>query len=164
MKLVRSENPILHTELEKFDFDNPPEDPVALSRSMIDFMLENNGIGLSANQVGKPYRMFVMRGEPEMFACFNPRIVLSSDNKVILDEGCLSYPGLSCKVRRPIMIKVRFQTPNSETMTKEFYGMTARVFQHELDHLDGITMLERVHPLHKDRTIRQWKKLQRRLK
>jgi peptide deformylase len=120
-------------------------------------MYEYNGLGLAANQVGEPYRIFAMRGQPENFVCFNPKIVQPSEMEVVLEEGCLTYPGLLVKIKRPQHIRVRFQMPNGDTITKQFTGMTARVFQHEMDHLDGIVFFNRANRYHKELAFKKWK-------
>lgn len=158
MNLVDAKDPILKTKCEEFDFINPPLDPIEFSKNLIKFMYDNNGLGLAANQVGVPYRIFAMRGAPENFVCFNPKIVLPSSEQVILEEGCLTYPGLLVKIKRSQHIKVRFRTPNGETLTKTFTGMTARIFQHELDHLDGIEFFSRANKYHREQAFKKWKK------
>lgn len=135
-KLVDKRDPIIRQVLEKFNFTNPPEDPVALAYKLCDTMIINNGIGLAANQIGLNYRVFAMRTEP-LTVCFNPLIVDRSTKQTILEEGCLTFPGFFVKVPRADIIKVRYTEPNGQTVTKKFAGMTARIFQHEMDHLDG---------------------------
>lgn len=142
---------------EPFNFMNPPFDPIEFSKDLIKFMYEKNGLGLAANQVGVPYRIFAMRSYPENFVCFNPKIVQVSEQTVTLEEGCLSYPGLLVKIKRPEFIRVRFTIPNGETMTKQFIGMTARVFQHEYDHLEGIKFYDKANKFHRDQAMRKWK-------
>lgn len=156
MKLVDPNDTILTTECKPFDFSHPPFDPIDFSKEIIKFMYDSNGIGLAANQVGVPYRIFAMRGAPENFVCFNPKIVQYGSEIVSLEEGCLTYPGLLVKIKRPQHIRVRFQTPNSETLTKQFTGMSARIFQHELDHLDGVVFYNRANRYHRDRALRKW--------
>jgi peptide deformylase len=145
------------TECEEFDFKDPPFDPVQFSQNLVKFMYDNNGLGIAANQVGTPYRIFAMRGAPENFVCFNPKIVQYSEQTVVLEEGCLTYPGLLVKIKRSEFIRVRFQTPNGETLTKQFIGMSARVFQHEMDHLDGIVFYNRANKFHREQALRKWK-------
>ena len=156
--LIDRRDPLLKTVLEPFDFKNPPIDPVQLAKDMVKTMRENNGYGLSANQVGLPYRMFVMIGEPN-YACFNPKITAYGDDEITLEEGCLSFPGLIVKVKRPKSIRVRFDTQNGQTEARQFTGMTARIFQHELDHLNGTLFFERAHPYHREKAIKKMKKL-----
>ena len=159
MKLVSSNDPILKTVCEDFDFYNPPFDPIEFSKEFVKFMYDSNGIGLAANQIGLPYRIFAMRSHPENFVCFNPRIVSSSSNEIVLEEGCLSYPGLLVKIKRPENIRVRFQTPNGETLTKQFIGMTARTFQHEIMHIDGKTFKDFCSRLTLERACKKANKL-----
>jgi len=160
LKLVEHNNPILKTELPVFDFANPPTDPVQLSRDLAETMIASQGMGLAANQCGLPYRVFVLTGE-QILACFNPKIVSYSETEVFLLEGCLSYPGLTVKIKRPEWIRARFTMPNGETVVRRFEGLTARCFQHELDHLNGVVHMDRVHLLHKEKAMNDWKQLQR---
>jgi len=158
MKLVTLDDPTLVKVCEEFDFIHPPFEPIEFAKELVKFMYDSNGIGLAANQVGVPYRIFAMRGEPENFVCYNPRIVHRSEQEVILEEGCLTYPGLLVKIKRPQHIRVRFRTPNGETLTKQFTGMSARIFQHKLDHLDGIVFYNKANRFHRDQAMRKWKK------
>lgn len=158
MNLVSHNDPILLTECKNFNFLNPPFDPVQFARDLVKFMYDNNGIGVAANQVGVPYRIFAMRGQPENFVCFNPKIVWKSEAKVELEEGCLTYKGMLVKIIRPQHVRVRFCTPNGDTLTKQFTGMTARIFQHEMDHLDGIMFYNRANRYHRDQALKKWKR------
>lgn len=142
---------------EPFDFANPPVDPVELAHTLAQAMLEKDGAGLAANQLGLPYRAFVIKADP-IICCFNPKIVDVGEETAILEEGCLSFEGDYVKVKRPRRIKVRFTRPNGEVVTEKFIDFTARVFQHELDHLDGITMLDRCSFLEKERMFKRRKK------
>jgi len=158
--LVKYDDPILKNETEKFDFTEPQMDPVELSRELAETMIFNNGIGLAANQIGRPYSVFAMMAE-KIIVCFNPKIVDMSLEKIYLDEGCLSYPGLDVKVQRSKKIKVRYTEPSGEVVTKVFDGMTSRVFQHELDHLDGTNFISRATGIHKTQALTKWKKVKR---
>ena len=128
---------------EDFDFDKPPQAPVELATNLVDTMLDAKGLGLAAIQVGLPYRVFVMRGNvnekgnPEMFAFFNPKIVSCSNEYIRLEEGCLSWKGLIFNIDRPKDIRFRFTLPNNQTDTKMFTGLTARTILHEMTHLAG---------------------------
>ena len=145
------------TELEKFDFNNPQIDPVDLSQSMVKFMRKEMGYGLSANQVGIPLQMFVIEGEPA-YAIFNPRITYFGEEEILLEEGCLSYPGFSLKIKRPRFMRARFQDPYGDFVTKQFDGITSRVFQHEYDHINGVDFTQKVSKLKKNMAIKKWKK------
>ena len=135
-KLIEPSAQILNEPVAKFDFANPPVDPFELSQELVDHMNHYKGLGLSANQLGLPYRVFAMVGEP-YHVCFNPTITAHDDNDVLLDEGCLSWPGLYLKIFRPSKIRVRFQDYNGDFVVKKFSGLSARVLQHEYEHLEG---------------------------
>ncbi len=163
-ELVKRDNPLLSTKLEQFDFANPPVDPIELARNLTETMLKHNGIGLSANQCGLPYRVFVIASNP-VIACFNPRIIDQSEmTEIVMDEGCLSYPNLFLKVKRPRMIKVRYTMPNGETVTEKFDGMTARIFLHEMDHMEGTNFTAKVHRYHLDKALKKKQQIDRQLK
>lgn len=132
-------NDTLKCKTEKFDFNNPPVDPSSLAIDLAETMIFNNGLGLSSNQIGLNHRAFVITGSP-ILACFNPIIIDSSEETVLLEEGCLSFPNLFIKIKRPRRIKVRYTQPDGEVITRKFEDLTARIFQHELMHLDGKTL------------------------
>ena len=158
MKLVDKYDPLLTTLLtEDFDFENPQTDPVQLAIDMVEFMREKKGLGLAANQVGLNFRMFAMEGEPAR-VCFNPKIVSQSDEQVLLEEGCLSFPGLVVKVKRSRHCRIRFTGPNGEVYTEQFTGMTARVIQHEVEHLSGILFFDKANRFHREQAFKKWKK------
>ena len=124
-------------------------DAVALEEAMCKFMIEAKGIGLAANQIGLTKRVFVMgsygiTGFPEPFALFNPKILEASKELVLDDEGCLSYPGLFLKLKRPSWVIAEYQNSRGDTIEAKFEGYLSKCFQHELDHLDGICFVDKV--------------------
>lgn len=127
-------------------------DPEKLEQTMIEFMLQNHGIGLAANQIGITKRVFVMGsynipGFPEPFALFNPRIIESSKELVLDQEGCLSYPGLYLSIKRPSWIIAEYQDSSENIIEAKFEGYLSKCFQHELDHLNGVCFVDIVSPL-----------------
>jgi peptide deformylase len=150
MNIVKHPNPILDERMPEFDFDNPLTDPVQLEKDMIEIMLERGGIGLAANQVGIKTRMFVM-GHPKYRehaqAFFNPVIAGVTDDTLEEEEGCLSFPNIYVKIKRPRGVLVRFQNSKGETQEAEFFGTECRCFLHEFDHLEGITYKDRLSQL-----------------
>lgn len=163
LELVEPTHPLMTTSLEDFDFKNPPVDTVELANNLIETMTAHRGLGISANQCGLPHRVFVLWAE-KPFVCFNPRIIDSNTEIGSLEEGCVSYPHLLVKVKRPTIIKVRYQDVHGEMHTEKFIGMTARAFQHELDHVNGITFTKRANPVHLSRALNQQKVLLRKMK
>jgi peptide deformylase len=161
--LVKPSHPLLSTKLERFDFKAPPIDPVELANNLIETMLHYKGIGLSANQCGLPYRVFVLHSENPL-AFFNPVIADVTTDKIKLEEGCLTYPNLFLPIKRPSIVKVRFQDAFGEYHTEKFIGMTARCILHELDHLNGVDYTKRANPIHLARSLNQKKVLERKIK
>jgi peptide deformylase len=150
LKIVKFPDPILRERMPEFDFDNPSEDPKQLEKEMLELMYSMEGIGLSANQVGKRVRMFVI-GNPadptKGEAFFNPEVVANTKDMQDLDEGCLSFPNIYVKIKRPTAIKARWQNSAGEVQESEFSGYDCKTFLHELDHLEGITYQDRVSTL-----------------
>lgn len=163
LDLINPTSAILHEPMSKFDFTNPPTDPIQLAKDLTETMIQNKGLGLSANQVGLPYNVFVMTGE-QVRAFFNPRIVDQSEETVLMVEGCLSYPGFFVKIRRPATCKIRYTQPNGETITEEFVGLSARIIQHEYDHLQGKTLYDRASKFHLEQAERKLKSKKRAVK
>ena len=157
MEILTYPNEMLTTHCRLFDFDNPPFDPHQVSKEMIDLCNQKRGVSLSANQVGIPYRLFIMLGS-DTYACFNPKIINSKD-EILLEETCLSYPGLSVKVKRFGEVRLRFQTPSGGTDTRTFHGVSARIIQHEIDHLDGIPFYTRANRYHRELAFNKRDKL-----
>jgi peptide deformylase len=157
LPLVPKDNNLLTNKLDTFDFSNPPTDPIQLAKDLSETMLHHNGMGLAANQVGLPYRVFVIKSNP-ILACFNPKIVAVTGEHVELEEGCLTFPNYYVKIRRPKQIRVRYTYPNGETVTEIYDGMTARIFQHELDHLDGVLFMSRATLYHREKAEKSAKR------
>lgn len=156
LKLLSHDDPILSEPTKEFDFADAPCNPIELVNALTKIMNDNQGIGLAANQIGVPYSVFVMRVSERPIAVFNPRIVSMSNEIISLAEGCLSWPGLYVKIKRPKHIRARFQNERGETDTHMFTGMTARCFQHEMDHMSGIEFWRHANKFHRDQGMRKW--------
>lgn len=155
---------ILNTETEQVNLaELGQEHLMQIINEMCETMIFHKGLGLAANQVGYPYRICVITGAP-IRAMINPRIVSSSEETSLMPEGCLSYPGFEVKIRRPAVVKVRYTQPNGEVVTEEYAGLTSRIVQHEIDHLDGVTILDRAHPIHLEQADRKYAQLMRKTK
>lgn len=163
LTLVSPDNPILSKKVENFNFKNPPTDPNQLARDLYETLMNTSYIGLSAPQVGLPYRAFALRTVPGI-VCYNPRVVDVSTEQLILDETCLTFKHLSLPIKRPKMIKVRYAEPNGQVKTETYTGLTARYFLHELDHLDGILYTSKAKKFHLERAQRKQTHLNRETK
>ena len=115
---------------------------VTLAEDMIDTMLDADGVGLAAPQVGVMKRLFVAMPypedeEPEVYVMFNPEII-EKEGEQASNEGCLSIPGYMGSVKRPEMVKIKYTDIDGEEKIDQFEGFGAVVICHEYDHLDGI--------------------------
>jgi len=155
-KLVDEYDSILKTPTIPWDFSNPPGDLRYITISMMQTMMQHNGLGLAANQCGLKYRLFVMGAGQYCIGVTNP-VILSSSGEEIGSEGCLSFPGLFLKVPRATEVNVKFLDFNGQEQIRRFDGLTARVFLHEYDHLMGIRYTDNVSKLHLERERRKMK-------
>ena len=156
--LLENNNPILTIPLSGCSDDLDRQE---IKDNLIDTMKHFNGVGLSASQCGIMERVFVMYSdvmEGEIIACFNPVIVTKSDEEIMMDEGCLTYPGLWIKVKRPDGIEVTYEDENGEKQEKAMFGLTCRVFQHEYDHMQGLDFTKKVSKLRLDMAKKRQKK------
>lgn len=146
MELLYQPDSMLSKSVAPFDFTKM--NAVDVAKEMADIMVEKQGIGISANQVGLDAQVFVMETtEGEIFGVFNPRIVEVSDYAELAPEGCLSSPGLWMNVKRPGEVLVEFQDQTEKVQHIRFIGRDARCFLHEFDHLQGIDFTDRVSAL-----------------
>ena len=132
-----------YDDIEKFEKD------------MTELMQNSYGIGLAANQIGITKRFFAIGSDTfdtfkKSAIIWNPLIKKYSEEKVFDVEGCLSFPDIFVKVERPKQIEVQYETTQGETKTARLNGMESKCFQHELDHLEGITFNKRVSKLRWD--------------
>ena len=150
LNVVKFPHDILRERMPEFDFANPTHDPKQLEKDMLETMYAYEGMGLAANQVGLPVRMFVM-GHKDMpengQAFFNPIVVANTEDIADLEEACLSFPGIYATIKRPTAIKARWQNSSGEWEEGEFRGYECKCFLHELDHLEGIVFKDRVSTL-----------------
>lgn len=134
-------DPVLKTRAAPIDtFD----DALArLAEEMLATMRENEGVGLAANQVGRLKRILVAALEDEEYVVVNPAIEVSDETPQKDAEGCLSIPGIQVEVERPTAIRITGQNATGAPLAIEASGLLARIFQHEIDHLDGVLILDR---------------------
>jgi peptide deformylase len=164
LALLEENNPQLLEVSEEWDFriDGSPEE---LVRAMSKFMTDNGGVGLAAPQLGIKKRIFIMGNFTKLVACINPKIVSLSEERGSDLEGCLSFPDLFMKVKRPTTAVVQYYTVSGELVERELSGLECRVFLHEYDHLIGVTFDQRVGNLSfkmaKDKRKKEAKKLSR---
>lgn len=143
IKLLEEKNELLSQPCEAWDFEIDG-DPTELVKELFAALVEYGGVGLAAPQCGIMKNIFVMGNFQKMTACINPLVVNVQGESVVDVEGCLSFPGLWLKVKRPAKVTVQYQNIEGETVQEDLDGLAARVFLHEWDHLYGITFDSRV--------------------
>lgn len=125
----------------------------ALVKRMRETMKKADGVGLSANQVGIPYRFFVAQvpdsqGKQKFYAVFNPELTTTSNEKVTTEEGCLSVPETWGPVERHYRVQLVGYDQRGKKLRIKAWGLLARVFQHEVDHLNGTLFVDHAKRLH----------------
>lgn len=152
----KKEEKILRRKTPDFDFpEHKKEEIQEMIKKMREAIKKESGIGLSANQLGSDWRLFIAQipsdeGKPKFYAIFNPNIIKLSKDKTALEEGCLSVPGLWGLVERPEQITITGFEKNGKKIKIKAWGLLARVFQHEIDHLNGILFIDRTNKLFKE--------------
>ena len=162
-KLIESNNPLLTIPLSGCSKDLDRQE---IKDNLVETMENFTGIGLSANQCGIMERAFVMYSDikkKEVMVCFNPKIISESEEIIFMDEGCLTYPGLWIKVKRPEGIEVTYEDEHGELYEKALFGLECRIFQHEYDHMEGTNFTNKVSRLRLNRAKKRLKKLQKKL-
>jgi peptide deformylase len=143
-KLIENTNPILSVPIEKC---SEGLDRNELKENLIETMQSSFGVGLSANQCGVMERAFVMYSDintKELIGCFNPKIISYSEEKILMDEGCLTYPGIWVKVQRSKDITCSYEDENGKSQEVQMFGLESRIFQHEYDHMEGTNFTNHV--------------------
>jgi peptide deformylase len=138
-----------------------------LVADMFETMYEAPGVGLAAVQIGVPKRIVTIdatRGEEEKqpFVLINPEILWASDEKSVLEEGCLSIPEYIDEVERSAKVKARFLDLEGRTIEVEAEGLFARVMQHEIDHINGVLFIDHLSKLKRGRIEKKFVKVAKR--
>lgn len=143
IKLVPEDHPALHKPPQPYDFEKDGATAQLFANVMFEKMKEFKGVGLSANQVGLDVAFFVIGVDDYRLDIFNPKII-SSSGECDYNEGCLSYPGVTLRVKRPEEIEVEYQDVTGSVIRRTIGGLTARIFLHEYDHMQGLTIKTKV--------------------
>ena len=151
LKLIPPSDPRVVSAIAPFNDEMLKEhgykDRQELSDKLFETMNKYGGIGLSANQVGLPYNVFVMGGHPQIenglkMTCFNPMIISASEEVVAMKEGCLTFPFVWLTISRPRKVVVKYNDEKGDLQEGHLDGMISRIFQHEYDHMLGRVFTE----------------------
>jgi peptide deformylase len=167
LELIHFTDVRLTTRPPMFDFEKDADKANELGEILHKKMVEWEGAGLSANQVGLPYRVFVLGNKEDKIAFFNPNILGVSKEEDVMQEGCLSFPGFHLTLRRPKEVMIEWQNEKGELQSGKFQGIAARVILHEYDHMEGINFTFHASKFKLDWELKKWTKkmgkLQRRM-
>ena len=167
LKLIPPTDPRVQSAIAPFNNDMLKDegfkDRKELSETMFETMKKYGGIGLSANQVGLPFNMFVLGDHPEVeknlkMTCFNPIIISSSVEEEVMKEGCLTFPFVFLNITRPRKVVVKYEDENGDLKEGSLDGMISRVFQHEYDHMLGKTFVDGVSKMKLDMAYKKAEK------
>ena len=173
LKLIPPTDPRVQTAIAPFNDDMLKDegfkDRKELTEAMFNAMKRYGGIGMTCNQVGLPFNMFVLGDHLQLenglkMACFNPMIISSSEEKVLMDEGCLTFPFVFLKISRPRKVVVKYEDENGDLQEGHLDGMISRIFQHEYDHMQGKVFVEHVSKFKLDRAYKKAEKIMDTLK
>ena len=143
------------------------EKDIGISKRMIGIMLNAPGVGLAANQIGVLKQIITIhihdqkKNNDKIYALFNPKIILYSDNKIVMEEGCLSLPKQYAEIERPEEIKIEYINEKNEKIIERKNGFEARILQHEIDHLHGKLFVDYLSSLKRNMLIKRVKKLKK---
>ena len=167
LKLISARDPRVLTAIAPFDDDmlalEGYKDREELSKDMFEFMISSGGIGLTANQVGLPYNMFVVGDHLQIengikMACFNPVIINSSEETVVMREGCLTFPFVFLSITRPRKVTLKYEDENCDLQEASLDGMISRIVQHEYDHILGKNFTDYASKMKLDRAFKKAEK------
>lgn len=140
----------LRRALPNFDFKfaskKEIDEAVKLMRKIME---ENDGVGLAANQIGLEWRLFIAKHKNKFYTVFNPEIVSHSKESSIMEEGCLSVPETAGLVRRSEKIILTGQNKSGKKIKIKAWDILARIFQHEIDHLNGVLFVDKAKDVYK---------------
>ncbi len=163
LEILKYPHPTLKEVAEVVKKEEITDELRATFAEMAELMHESAGVGLAAVQVGIKKRFFIMidsldTDEPKIVVAINPEII-ESEGEIIDEEGCLSFPEVSAKVKRAVKVKMKALNENGEEFELEKEGFLARCIQHEIDHLNGITYFDHLGPLKRQMIEKKYKKL-----
>ncbi len=142
MEILKEDHKLLRTKAKRIDrIDDTVRN---IAANMIRTMLDNDGVGISGNQVGILKRIIIVLVNDQPKVMINPEIISLSEETCVENEGCLSFPGQFYHINRPKNIKLKYRSLSGHPMIETFEGMIARCVLHEIDHLEGIVFLDKM--------------------
>jgi peptide deformylase len=163
LQLIHFADTRITTRPPAFDFEKDGPHAEKLGKLLYEKMKELKGVGLSANQVGLPYRVFVFGNEERYIAMFNPQVMGVSKETSTMSEGCLSFPEFFLTLKRPERVLINYQNEKGEFVSSEYVGIGARIILHEYDHMEGMNFTQHASTFKMKWELKKWKKKQQKL-
>lgn len=141
-EIIKYPNPVLRKKCE--EVKEITEEIKTLALALVQILEKSQGIGLAASQIGELKRIIAVQTGKGTRVFINPRIITKTKETEAAEEGCLSFPGLFLKIKRAKRVEIEALNEDSEILRIKAEGFPARVFQHEIDHLDGILFIDQI--------------------
>ena len=176
LDLVDGVHPLIETKLDEFDFESNKvtyfdDEKILhtlnaheLEQTLIENMIEHEGLGLASNQIGINCRSFAVLHEGEPLVMINPKVIEATDEQTLMREGCLTWFGLFPKVARPSGVSINWRDRDGEEYNGNFISLSARIILHEYDHLNGYTFFDRASQIHMQQARKKRKTLLKKTK
>jgi peptide deformylase len=158
LQIIPDNDPRIHIRVPDEEFADSLADREKLVFDLFEKMYQHRAIGLAANQVGIMRRVFVMDVAGRKLACFNPVITPITSDTVLLSEGCLSFPDIHLKIKRPSAIQLQYQNANGSADEVVLQEWPARCALHETDHLNGVVFTDLVSKLRLQMALKKAKR------
>ena len=163
MSLIFGPHKVLSVRSERFTEDEFGDDLISLSNFMISMMNQLGGVGLAGVQIGVKKRIIVANISGEDVTFVNPEVRSASEELSSLEEGCLSFPLQTFFIDRPSSVTIEYQSLDGKRVVEAFEGVDSAIVQHEIDHLNGVTILDKVSRLKRDMYKRKFKKFRKKI-
>ena len=163
LQLMHFTDPRMTIKPPAFNFEQDKDKAELLAEILKKAMKRFGAVGISANQLGMPFRVFTIGNEEKQITMFNAQIVGVSKEQIAMEEGCISFPGFFLTLRRPQDIVITYQDEHAEYVTAQYTGVAARIILHEYDHMEGINFTFHSSNFKLKYTLERFKKRQRKL-
>ena len=157
VKLIKAKKSELFLPASQIDVFNPPVDLTEFQTKVLKFMWDNNFVSLCGNNIGFPYNVIFLRGNPN-YVFWNVKIVNTMGDEVSLEETCPNIPGLVIPIKRPEEVRIRYQTTSGGKESKTFGGLTARYIQHSMDYIEGRRFYNLANYYHREKAMKKIRK------
>ncbi len=162
LNIMSRKDPILTTKCDSYNFERPTESAYDIAVNLVETMREHGAPMIAANEVGLNVRVIALDTDPAL-VMFNPVITSTFGDETVLEETDLARRGLTCKMKRPGGVRIRFQDYNGDYVTERYVGMTARQILHGTETINGAIFYNKAQAHHRSQALQNFKKYERSL-